>query len=96
MKRYLVFFGQAYYPSGGWADFIGDFDDIEEAKRKAEKEVKARGSYVDAWAQVIDTSGKAKGCYILWEYDDMEDNVPIEKCGTMYNQWQNGQWWENP
>ena len=31
MKRYLTFYGAAYYPSGGMDDFIGDFDTKEEA-----------------------------------------------------------------
>lgn len=28
MKRYLLFGGDAYYPSGGWQDLLGDFDAI--------------------------------------------------------------------
>jgi len=32
MKRYLLFEGFYYYPSGGWGDFVGDFDTIEEAR----------------------------------------------------------------
>jgi len=32
MKRYLVFAGADYYPSGGWGDFIDSFDDIETAR----------------------------------------------------------------
>ena len=31
MKRFLVFYGDSYYPGGGWTDFKGDFDSIEEA-----------------------------------------------------------------
>lgn len=34
MKRYLVFAGQAYYPSGGANDFILATDDLEEARHK--------------------------------------------------------------
>ena len=30
MKRFLVFAGQEYYPLGGWADFKGSYDSIEE------------------------------------------------------------------
>lgn len=33
MKRYLLFSGTTYYPCGGWADFQGDFDTIEEAEK---------------------------------------------------------------
>lgn len=31
MKRYLVFGGDTYYPSGGWNDYIGEFDKSDEA-----------------------------------------------------------------
>ncbi len=32
MKRYLLFNCEAYYPFGGWRDFAGSFDTIEEAR----------------------------------------------------------------
>lgn len=32
MKRYLLFAYDDYYPSGGWNDFKGSFDSVEEAK----------------------------------------------------------------
>ena len=44
-KRYMAFAGANYYPCGGWNDFIGFFDTVEEAKEAA------RGD----WRQVIDT-----------------------------------------
>jgi hypothetical protein len=31
MKKYLLFLGDCYYPGGGWNDFKGSFDTIEEA-----------------------------------------------------------------
>lgn len=31
MRRYLLFAGSAYYADGGWNDWHGDFDSIEEA-----------------------------------------------------------------
>lgn len=46
MKRFILFAGSNYYPSGGWSDFEGSFDDLEEA-RKA-------GTGND-WHQVVDT-----------------------------------------
>ena len=33
MKRFLVFFGADYYPSGGMLDFIGDFKKFDEAHK---------------------------------------------------------------
>lgn len=32
LKRFLLFAGSNYYPAGGWQDFRGDFDTVEEAK----------------------------------------------------------------
>ena len=32
MKRYLLFRGDQWYPLGGWDDFFGSYDTIEEAK----------------------------------------------------------------
>ena len=32
MKRYMLFAGQEFYPSGGWSDFIDSFDSIDEAR----------------------------------------------------------------
>ena len=37
MKQYIVFGGYSYYASGGWFDFIEDFDSAEEAVEFAEK-----------------------------------------------------------
>lgn len=49
MKRYLVFAGDDYYPSGGWNDFRDDFDDIDAAKTEARR-LLSRYS----WVQLID------------------------------------------
>lgn len=35
MKKFLLFGYDAYYPSGGWNDFEGSFDTIDEAKENA-------------------------------------------------------------
>jgi len=34
MKRYLLFFGEQYYPSQGVGDLVGDFDTLHEAKER--------------------------------------------------------------
>lgn len=39
MKRFLVFFGLDYYPSGGMEDFIGDCDTMEDGKELIEAKV---------------------------------------------------------
>jgi hypothetical protein len=53
MKRFLVFAGDFYYPSGGWGDFQGDFDSIDEAKDKL---LKIHKDW--EWSQVIDSETK--------------------------------------
>lgn len=32
MKKYILFYGDSYYPLGGWEDFGGTFDTVEKAK----------------------------------------------------------------
>ena len=57
MKRYLMFCGSTYYPSGGWGDFLGSFDSIEEGKtallatRKTSREA-------DWWHVIDGTNGE--------------------------------------
>jgi hypothetical protein len=38
MKRYLLFCFDGYYPSGGWGDFVGTFDTIEEALKNRDRD----------------------------------------------------------
>lgn len=35
MKRYALFAGNQYYPAGGWSDYRGAFDTMDEAREKA-------------------------------------------------------------
>ena len=35
MKRYMLFAGWNYYPNGGWLDFGGSFETVEEAIQEA-------------------------------------------------------------
>jgi hypothetical protein len=32
MKRFMLFGRDCYYPAGGWQDFEGDFDTVEDAR----------------------------------------------------------------
>lgn len=48
MKRYLLFSGDDYYPCGGWDDFEGDFDTLEESLKLTKK-------HSDDWCHVVDT-----------------------------------------
>lgn len=38
MKPYLVFYGENYRPNGGWGDFHGDFDTLDEAKASLDQD----------------------------------------------------------
>jgi len=50
MKRYLLFYGSYYYPDGGWNDFEGDYDTVEEAMDDFILE------HSDDWYQIIDST----------------------------------------
>ena len=47
MKRYLLFAGYDYYPSGGMGDFKNDFDTIDEAMQYAK-------ANKDDWQHIYD------------------------------------------
>ncbi len=51
MKRYLLFSGDEYYPRGGWDDFQGEYDTLEEAKIIVERQG-------DDWYHIIDLTTK--------------------------------------
>lgn len=51
MKKYLLFAGPNYYPSGGLDDLVKSFDSIEEAKAFAE----ADHEETYEWAQIVET-----------------------------------------
>ena len=50
MKRYLLFGNSTPYYGGGWNDFVGSFNTIDEAKGKAATLVK---DYT-GWYHIID------------------------------------------
>ena len=60
MKRYWLFAGHNYYPSGGMEDFVGDFDSQKDAKHSVLPEIK-RSAY--HWAHVYDTETRE----IVWK-----------------------------
>ena len=47
MKRFLVFSGYNFYPSGGMSDFVGSCDTLEAAKQLAQ-------SQEPDWADIVD------------------------------------------
>jgi len=47
LKRFLLFAGDNYYPRGGWDDFRGSYDSLEEAL--------AAPRHNDNWWHVVDS-----------------------------------------
>ncbi len=56
MKRYLVFTGSKYYPSGGWDDFRGTFDTVEEAQKALLPSGTGLNCQSFDWYQIVDTT----------------------------------------
>jgi hypothetical protein len=51
-KRFILFVGMTYYPSGGIADFFDTFDTKEAAEAAQDKWLKENGSLI--WTQIAD------------------------------------------
>jgi hypothetical protein len=51
VKRYLLFAGETYYPSGGWDDFIASFDTVAEARDAGIQHTERFG-----WFHIIDAT----------------------------------------
>lgn len=68
MKRYLLFSGEQYYPGGGWTDFGGDFDTVEEAMEAAGLSQRYN------WAHIADVKLKKVilNQYETWESEEAE------------------------
>lgn len=49
--KYHLFYGERFYPSGGYKDYQGNFNSIEEAKKAAE-DISERENK-DAWAHIV-------------------------------------------
>lgn len=58
MKRYLVFTGENYYPSGGWDDFVGDYDDLKAAIAAADNDPDWQARAPQRWWHVVDSEGR--------------------------------------
>ena len=62
MKRYVLFAGDDYYPSGGAHDYRGSFDTVEEAKDAPTPAYSWNSTPAD-WAHIADG---ADGLRIIW------------------------------
>ena len=49
LKRYALFAGEYYYPSGGWHDFCDSFDDVDAALKHLRENVTFK-----TWWHVVD------------------------------------------
>ncbi|GJL93068.1 hypothetical protein [Hyphococcus sp.] len=47
MKRYALFAYDAFYPAGGWGDFVNAFDTAEEAFKAATKTKREYSEVID-------------------------------------------------
>lgn len=61
MKRYLLFAGDHYYPSGGIEDYMGDYDTVEEAEIAGSNKYPKTlyhplGKFQYDWWQVVDST----------------------------------------
>jgi hypothetical protein len=58
MKRYLVFFGNDYYPSGGMMDLVASCDTIDDCLIALQKSLQEKllSDWADCWGHVFDTS----------------------------------------
>lgn len=54
MKRYLVFAGEKYYPSGGAADYVMSFSRRPEAESYCRTLVKRAGTWCHMWDTKLD------------------------------------------
>lgn len=49
MEEYKLFFGDNFYPNGGYEDFIGIFQTLKSAKEYSEKQ----DQYSGKWAHIV-------------------------------------------
>jgi hypothetical protein len=69
-NRYLVFLGHCYYADGGWDDFFGFYDSLDECVDA----IKNEKFGCDKWAHIVSMDGKIverfKKEYDYWQGED--------------------------
>lgn len=65
MKRFLVFYGYSFYPSGGMEDFSNDYESLEEAIKKL-KLMDELHIAKDNWGHIWDSNERE----IVFELND--------------------------
>lgn len=66
MKQFILFGGDQYYPRGGWSDFMGHFDTLNEAVGVA---LEAN----EDWWHVLDTETMSKVAEDWQYWEALED-----------------------
>lgn len=78
LSRYLLFAGDAYYPSGGWNDFVSASVNLDPLKAKAVELLELGHSYKRGganWAHIIDT--QTDTCYYpKYRFQDHRSPAP--------------------
>jgi hypothetical protein len=78
MKRYLLFGFDGYHPAGGWRDYFGEYETLEEAKNAAQAR-KELYDIVDTSTGSIRLFGVRYNKSIVWDkVDETIGQVPSE------------------
>jgi hypothetical protein len=67
MKRYLLFAGHAYYPAGGWDDFVADYEyaDVAAAEGSRRQGLRIHVDQCDWWHVIDRDTGQQVACAYL-------------------------------
>lgn len=71
MKRYLAFFGENWEARGGFGDFLGQFDTLEEAIAACTEMADKKSPWTSQWAHVFDCTEFRQA----WENPDVFRNI---------------------
>ena len=74
-RRFCVFAGNDYYPSGGWHDFRASRDTLEEAMRAAEELSSGEGWTLDWW-QIFDLQERRVVAQSRYQGYGAPDSIP--------------------
>lgn len=74
VKRFLAFAGSNYYPDGGWNDFKGSFETLEEAIKELDPDIRTRWpseAPLYDWTHIVDTED-GRRCVWLSQRDQWD------------------------
>ena len=75
MKRFLLFYGDHYYPEGGWKDYETSFDSKAEAREFMEIQAK-KHELSDVWFHVVNSE---RGTVVIEGEFDFLGKLKIEE-----------------